>query len=373
MLLTEFRPKSMLVVPQHPAPRARFPVIDMHTHVEAVFRRTPTAGEKLQGTPAQRLDQIVRWMDELNIKRLMNLTGGFGPALQRTMTDIVHKHEGRIVTCTIPDYKKLNDPGYPAWQAEELARAKKVGAVGLKIQKTLGLYLREGGFKENEREPGQKGPLVKIDDPRFFPLWKAAGELKMPVFIHVTDPDAFFTPIDRYNERWEELQRHSEASFYGKDFPTKPELHAARDRVIAAHPDTIFVGLHVATHPENLDDVSAWLTKYPNTLVEISASLNDLGRQPRRARRFFEEFQGRIMFGTDASPNGVMYPQQNLEPEMYRCYFRYLETEDDYFDYSPAEVPPQGFWKAYGIGLPDPILKKVYHNNAAKLMGWDLM
>jgi predicted TIM-barrel fold metal-dependent hydrolase len=289
------------------------------------------------------------------------------------MREIVRKHEGRIVTCTIPDYKKLNDLGYPQWQAEELGRAKKAGAVGLKISKTLGLYLREGGFQKNEREPNQTGPLVKLDDARFFPLWKAAGELKMPVFMHVADPDAFFLPIDRYNERWEELQRHPDASFYGKDFPTKPQIHAARDRVIAAHPQTTFIGLHVATHPENLDHVSNWLNTFPNTMVEIGARLGELGRQPRRARQFFEQFQDRIMFGTDASPNGVQAPQQDLEPEMYRCYFRCLETEDEYFDYSPAGFPPQGFWKIYGIDLPDSILRKVYHDNAAKLMGWELV
>jgi predicted TIM-barrel fold metal-dependent hydrolase len=309
-------------------------------------------------------------MDELNVSRLVNLTGGFGSELQRTMDEIVRRHNGRIVTCTVPDYKRLNEPGYPQWQAKELARAKEAGAVGLKIAKTLGLYLREGGFKENEREPGQTGPLVKIDDPRFFPLWKAAGELKMPVFIHVTDPDAFFLPVDRYNERWEELQRHPEASFYGKDYPAKAELLAARNRVIEANPKTTFVGLHVANHPENLDEVSAWLRKYPNLHVEIGARLGELGRQPRRARKFFEEFQDRIMFGTDASPNGTHYPQQDLKPEMYRCYFRFLETEDEYFDYAPASFPPQGFWKVYGVGLPDSILKKIYQDNAARLMGW---
>lgn len=371
MMLTDYRPRTPLVVPKNPVLRAKFPVIDMHTHVNAVYTRNPIPGEPLQGTPVQRIDQIVSWMDAINMKRMVNLTGGFGPELDRTMKYMVNRHPGRFVTCTIPNYKKLNDPGYPQWQAEELARAKKQGAVGLKISKTLGMYLRESGFRDTEREPQQTGPLVKIDDERFFPLWKAAGELNMPVFIHISDVDGFWRPFDKKNERWEELLRHPEVHYYGTDVPPKEELHAARNRVIKAHPNTHFVLLHVGTHPENLDDVTNVLNAHPNTTVEISASLNDLGRQPKRARRFIEEFQDRVMYGTDASPNGLNAPQQYLEPEMFQCYFRWLETLDEYFDYSPADFPPQGYWKIYGIGLPDDILKKVYHNNAARVMGWE--
>ena len=368
MTLAEFEPKSMLVVEQNPVAAARFPVIDMHTHVSSVFRRTPGPDDALQGTPAERLKQIVRWMAELNLQTLVNLTGGAGEDLERTMDEMVSKHPGRLITCTVPSYDKLNEPDYPQWQADELGRAKEAGAVGLKISKTLGLYLRGGGYRQNEREEGQEGPLVKIDDSRFDPMWEAAGRLGFPVFIHIADPDAFFTPTDRFNERWEELGNHPNWSFYGKDFPPKSELLAARNRVIERHPDTTFVCLHVANHPENLDEVSSWLDTYPNMNVEIGARLGELGRQPRRARRFFEEYRDRIMFGTDASPNGSATPQQDLEPEMFRCYFRFLETLDEYFDYSPAPTPPQGRWKIYGIGLPDEILKKIYHDNAARIL-----
>jgi predicted TIM-barrel fold metal-dependent hydrolase len=210
---------------------------------------------------------------------------------------------------------------------------------------------------------------VKVDDPRFDPMWEAAGKLDMPVFIHTSDPDAFFTPIDRFNERWDELGNHPDWSFYGKDYPAKPELLAQRNRVIERHPKTTFVCLHVANHPENLDEVTAWLKRYANMHVEIGARIGELGRQPRRARQFFEEFQDRIMFGTDATPNGKSMPQQDLTPAMYQCYFRFLETLDEHFDYSPAVIPPQGRWKIYGVGLPEGILKKVYHNNAARLLG----
>ncbi len=371
--LMDFEPQSMLVVEENPVVSARYPVIDMHTHVKGLFGRTPTPGHPLQGSAAERLDQIVRWMDELNLQTLVNLTGGAGDELAETMRDVVNKYPGRIITCTVPSYDKLAESDYPSWQADELGRAKDAGAIGLKISKTLGLYLREGGFRESEREEGQKGALVKIDDPRLDPMWDAAGQLGLPVFIHIADPDAFFTPTDRFNERWEELGNHPRWSFYGGDFPKKAELLAARNRVIERHPGTTFVGLHVGNHSEDLDDVSSCLARYPNFNVEIGARVGELGRQPRRSRRFFEEYPDRIMFGTDASPNGTSTPQQDLEPHMFQAYFRFLETLDEYFDYAPSPTPPQGRWKIYGIGLPDEILKKVYHDNASRILGLETL
>ena len=311
-------------------------------------------------TPPERIAQIVGWMDELNIGTMINLTGGWGENLARAIAELQNKHPGRFRVATEPSYEKIQEPGYASWQAEELKRARAAGACGVKVLKALGLTVRQ---------QLTSGPLVKIDDPRFDPLWEAAGALKMPVFIHTADPDAFFLPIDRFNERWEELARHPEWSFYGKDFPPKAELLAARNRVIARHPKTTFVGLHVANRPENLAEVSSWLDRYPNLNVEIGARLGELGRQPRAARAFFERYQDRILFGTDATPDGAEVPQQDLKPEMFRCYFRFLETLDEYFDYSPAATPPQGRWRIYGIGLPEGILRNVYRENALRLLG----
>jgi predicted TIM-barrel fold metal-dependent hydrolase len=362
LAIEDFQPKSMLVVPEHPTPRARYPVIDVHTHISGVFGRQRAADPSaaVAESAFKQLDQIVSWMDQLNIETLNNLTGGYGETLKRNVSDLQGRYKGRFLNCVVPAYDKLREPNYPTWQADELQRAKEAGAIGLKITKTLGLYLREDG---------KDGPLVKIDDPRLDLMWEAAGKLNLPVFIHTADPDAFFTPTDRFNERWEELRNHPDWSFYGKDYPPKAELLAARNRVIERHAKTTFVGLHVANHPENLDEVSGWLDRYPNLHVEIGARLGELGRQPRRARKFFEDYQDRIMFGTDATPNGKEVPQQDLKPAMFQAYFRFLETLDEYFDYAPSPTPPQGRWKIYGIGLPDQILKKVYHNNAARLLG----
>lgn len=340
----------MLAAEEHLVARARYPVIDAHTHVGRVFRS--------EGGQEQ-LDRIVAWMDELNIQTLVNLTGGYGESLEQTVAGFKAR-PSRFLTCTEPAWDRIREPDYPAWQAAELERAKEAGAVGVKVLKSLGLYLRENG---------EEGPLINVDDPRFDPMWEAAGKLDLPIFIHTADPDAFFTPIDRFNERWEELANHPDWSFYGKDYPLKAELLAARNRVIERHPDTTFVCLHVANHPENLDEISSWLDRYPNMFVEIGARLGELGRQPHRVSKFFNDYQDRILFGTDATPDGSSVPQQDLSLEMYRIYFRFLETMDEYFDYAPSPVPPQGRWKIYGIGLPDEILKKVYHDNAAGILG----
>jgi predicted TIM-barrel fold metal-dependent hydrolase len=298
-------------------------------------------------------------MDGMNMKALINYSS---PAdrLETILKEMAEPHPGRYITCIQPSYKDVGDPDYPARQAEEIRNGYAKGARGLKISKGLGLGVRENG---------EAGPLIKVDDPRLDPMWEEAGKLKMPVFIHVSDPDAFFIPVDRFNERWDELGNHPNWSFYGDPYPPKQEILAARNRVIERHPNTHFVGLHVANRSENLDEVSGWLDKYQNFHCEIGARIGELGRQPRRSRRFFEEYQDRIMFGTDASPNSPNVPQQILTPEMYHCYFRFLETLDEYFDYSPSPVGPQGRWKIYGVGLPDGILKKVYPNNAARLLG----
>ena len=210
-----------------------------------------------------------------------------------------------------------------------------------------------------------------MDDRRFDPMWEACAAHGLPVYIHVSDPEAFFLPIDCTNERWDELGHHPDWSFHGKDFPSHPELMAARDRVFARHPKTLFVGLHVGHDAENLAFVSESLDRFPNLTVELGARIGELGRQPRTSRKFFENYQDRIFFGTDAMPppEGESTPQQVFKDELYEIYYRFLETEDEYFDYAPAPVPPQGRWRIYGIGLPDAILKKVYHENAERLLG----
>jgi len=357
--LNEYEPKSMLKVAESKVPRARFPVIDVHTHLSfsSSLESTLSGKEEQASFPGKR-EEILPVMDRRNIRLMVNLTGGSGKTLDQVL-QYFKPYPDRILSFTEPAWGKAADPGYPKFQAEELGRARKAGARGLKVLKTLGLYLREQIVK---------GPLVKVDDKRFDPMWEAAGALKMPVAIHTSDPEAFFLPIDRFNERWEELHAHPDWSFYGKDFPSNRELMEARNRVVARHPRTQFIVLHVGDS-EDLAWVSEWLDRYPNMHVDTAARIGELGRQPRTARKFFDKYQDRIMFGTDAIPHGDEYPQQVFGDALYQIYYRFLETEDEYFDYSPAHIPPQGRWRIYGLGLPETILRKVYNQNAARLLG----
>jgi predicted TIM-barrel fold metal-dependent hydrolase len=352
--LTEFEPASMLHVAETTVPRARFPVIDFHTHVS----------RRRAGRPSVPPEELVKTMDVVNLRTMVNLTGGFGEDLSTTIAAFDRAFPRRFVSMTEPAWARAAEPGYPPWQADEIAKAKAAGAVGVKVLKTLGLYLRDGG---------PSGKLVTVDDPRFDPMWEACGTLGMPVAIHVGDPEAFFLPIDRFNERFEELSAHPDWSFHGKDFPTFKQILEARDRVFAKHPKTTFVGLHVGHWAENLQAVGATLDRFRNVHVEIGARIGELGRQPRTAQKFFDRYQDRILFGTDAIPLGVETPQQVFGEQLYRIYYRFLETEDEYFDYAPAKLPPQGRWKIYGLGLRDQILRKVYNGNAQRVLGRQLI
>lgn len=350
LALKDFEPKSMLHVPETKVERARFPVIDFHTHLSEVDQKV-----QHHTTPAEALAV----MNRKNVRMMVNLTGGFGSLLEETLNHWYKPYPDRFLVFTEPWFQKITDPNYPKFQADQIELASRAGAKGLKVLKTLGLYLREHVTS---------GKLIKVDDRRFDLMWEAAGARRMPVAIHTSDPEAFFLPIDRFNERFEELNAHPDWSFHGKDFPSDRELQEARNRVLQRHPRTIFVGLHVA-NAENLGYVSELLDRYSNFYVEIGARIGELGRQPRTTRKFFDKYQDRILFGTDAVPGGTETPQQIFVDALYDIYYRFLETEDEYFDYAPSRVPPQGRWRIYGLGLPESILRKVYYLNAARLLG----
>jgi predicted TIM-barrel fold metal-dependent hydrolase len=349
----------MLHVKESRVERPRFPVIDVHTHLGFVAKSQdgiPVGEEMSYIWPPERLLEV---MDRKNLRILVNLTGGVGKGLEESVRRYDKAYPGRFLTFVEPRYDMAKEPGYPKSQADQIQSAHESGAKGLKILKILGLFLRENITS---------GPLVKVDDKRFDPMWEAAAALEMPVSIHVSDPEAFFLPIDRFNERFEELNNHPDWSFYGRDFPSNQEVLEARNRVFERHPKTQFIVLHVGNDAENLGYVSECMDRFPNMYVELGARIGELGRQPRNARKFFDKYQDRIMFGTDAVPDGYETPQQIFGDQLYEIYYRFLETEDEYFDYAPAPVPPQGRWRIYGLGLPEQILRKVYYENAARLL-----
>src|SRR4030095_10016499 len=243
--LSQYEPKSMLQVHESHVPRAKVPVLDFHTHIPLSTKSEKgvelSPDRQYLGTP----QELLAVMDRKNLKTMVNLTGGYEKGLVEAVTKYDRAYPGRFLTFTEPSYSRFKESDYPKLQGQAIEQAHRDGARGLKILKTLGLYLRENITS---------GPLVKIDDPRFDPMWDACGQLNMPVAIHISDPVAFFTPTDRCNERYEELNNHPDWSFYGGDFPSNAELIEARNRVFARHPKTQFVTLHCGNFSENLQN-----------------------------------------------------------------------------------------------------------------------
>ncbi|HMU33460.1 MAG TPA: amidohydrolase family protein [Pyrinomonadaceae bacterium] len=326
--LSDFAPKHGLRVPVHEVPRSKFPSIDYHNHLDA-----------------QDPSEVLRIMDACNIESLVNITMRTGEEafeMHRKFKDV---SPARFDTIAWFDWSDLHEAGF--WQrcVERLERFTDAGFRGIKLWKDLGLILKDAG-----------GEMLRVDDERLAPFFERAGELGMPVMFHTADPDAFFLPIDRFNERYEELAAHPDWGFYGSYF-SKDELLAQRDRIFARHPRTTFVCAHLAERSEDLAYVANLLDENPNLFVDIGARTAELGRQPFTAREFFLNHADRILFGTDLVP----------EVEMYRLHFRFLETRDEYFDY-PSHASRQGRWQIYGIDLPDDVLKKIYSENALRLL-----
>jgi len=343
--LRTFDPKPALKVAKTDLKQAKFKVIDVHGH----FRF------KLRGD-RKKLDDYISAMNDNNIAVSVSLDARLGQ--EEDHLKFLKEHEKRLGVFAHIDFQgagakgdpkswACNQVGFVRTTVEQLKAAKEKGIIGLKFFKHFGL-----------RYKNADGSLVKIDDPRFDPIWKTCGELGLPVIIHTADPIAFFQPIDEKNERWEELSRHPSWSFYGDEFPSREELLAARNRVIERHPKTTFIGAHFANNSEDLATVGKWLDKYPNLVIEFASRINELGRQPYTARKFFMKYQDRILFGTDGP-----WPALRLS-----YYWRFLETYDENFPYSEKSPPPQGLWRIHGIGLPDEVLKKIYHENAMRVI-----
>jgi predicted TIM-barrel fold metal-dependent hydrolase len=345
LLLENFRPQPTLQVPQTTVTKARFPVIDVHTHFRLKLRST------------EQLDDFVKIMDRNNIAICVSLDGHLGDELSEHI-QFLNKYPGRFAVLANIDWRgpgKADDPAtwdchradFARRTAEQLKDAKKRGAVGLKIFKDFGLEIKN-----------PDGSLVRVDDPRWEDIWTECGKLGLPILIHTADPVAFFQPIDETNERWEELHRHPDWSFHRPGYPTHRELVEQLMHVVAKHPKTTFIAAHMANCAEDLPALSKWLDQYPNLCLDFASRINELGRQPYTARKFLIRHQDRVLFGTDGP-----WPETRI-----RLYWRFLETLDENFPYSEKDFPPQGLWNIYGVGLPDDVLQKIYFGNALKLL-----
>ncbi|MFO0868771.1 MAG: amidohydrolase family protein [Pirellulales bacterium] len=347
LLLRLFRPRPTLRVPRTEITQARFPVVDVHTHFRVRTRQS-----------AEARDAYVALMDRQGIAICASLDGGWGDHFAEHAEHLWSRHRDRFVIFANIDWRGAGREDDPAsWDchrpefarlaAERLAEAQRLGASGLKLFKDFGLTYRN-----------PDGSWIRVDDPRWDPIWEACGKLGLPVLMHTADPAAFFAPIDETNERWEELHRRPEWSFHDGKFPRREELLAARQRVIARHPRTQFIAAHLGNDGEDLETLGRWLDELPNLHVELASRISELGRQPYSARRFLLRYADRVLFGTDGP-----WPEARVQ-----IYWRFLETQDENFPYSEKEFPPQGLWNIHGVHLPDEVLRKIYQENAARLV-----
>ena len=347
MTLSDFQPKSQLIVPQTRLTHAKFPVVDVHTHFRIRLRHDEAA-----------LKSFLEVMDRNQIALCCSLDGTLGSGLEEHQRYLWETYRHRFLIFANIDFQgnappdrfdlwACNQPDFAHRTTIELRRAKELGVSGLKVFKQLGL-----GYRNAD------GSWLSIDDERLDPIWKTCGELGLPVLMHTADPSAFFEPIDFNNERYEELSRHPDWAFPADRFPSRRSLHEARNRIIQRHPQTTFIAAHLGNDGENLSQTSQWLDELPNLYVEFASRISELGRQPRQARRFLEKYSDRILFGTDGP-----WPEERL-----RLYWRFLETEDEYFPYSEKPIPPQGLWNISGVGLDDSTLRKIYYENAVRIV-----
>lgn len=339
MLLTEYMPKSELVVERETITKPKFPVIDAHMHFGPL-----TNGPDFESKYDAKT--VVETLKAHLIEKVVNLEVVWGSELDRVLRKIEPYHDF-IITFGSVDVSKLDEPDFASYVKKTLSESKAKGIRGLKMWKNISLGMTDAN-----------GRHVPIDDQRLNPVWETAAELDLPVLIHIADPIAFFRPIDQFNERYENLMRHPDWSFCAPEFYSFEELMEQQENLIANNPDTTFVVAHGGSYSENLGQVAKWLDQYPNMHIDIAARLAEFGRQPYTSRKFFTKYQDRILFGTDFGPS--YYDRTH--------YYEFLETWNEYFDYSAAQVPGQGRWKIYGIGLEDEILEKVYRLNALRIL-----
>jgi predicted TIM-barrel fold metal-dependent hydrolase len=325
----EYNPTSTLVVPEHKVTKAKFPFIDVHNHQFNM--------------PSMELGTLAKEMDKLNMAVMINLSGQSGNSIVRSVKNIKDNFPKRFIVFANVDFNRVGEPDWGEKAARQLEEDVRNGASGLKIYKSLGMSSKD-----------INGNRIAVDDPRLDPVWKKAGELKIPVLIHTADPKPFWDPMNEKNERWLELATHERRKRSDTDPAPWQQLMDEQHRLFKKHPTTIFINAHFGWYPNDLGKLGELMDEIPNMYVEFGAVIAELGRQPKTAKKFFEKYQDRILFGKDS-----------WVPEEYATYFRVLETEDEYFPYHKKY---HAFWAMYGMGLPDAILKKVYYKNALRII-----
>jgi len=327
----DYDPPSTLVVEEHHVPKAKFPFVDIHNHQF--------------GMPSMDLGNLIREMDKMNMAVMTNLSGrgrGSTEHLDNSLKNVKENYPRRFLVFTNVDFNGIDDTDWTTRTVRQLEEDVKKGASGLKIYKSLGMFSKDS-----------KGNRIQIDDPRIDAVWAKCGELGIPVLIHAADPKQFWQPIDNQNERWLELKTHP-GRRHDNDPVSWETIIAEQHNIFRKHQKTNFINAHMGWYASDLKKLGELMDQFPNMYTEIGAIIAELGRQPRAAKAFMIKYQDRVLFGKDS-----------WVPEEYETYFRVLETEDEYFPYHKRY---HAFWRMYGLGLPDDVLKKLYYKNAIKLI-----
>jgi len=333
-LLEDYDPRPALVTKITDVPEPKFPAIDIHCHWGN--EQDPAA--------------LLSAMDAQGVTAAINLSGGSGAQLDRLLKRFTGKAPDRLLIFCNIDFSQIDRPDFVEKTIAFLRDAKQQGARGLKIFKSLGLTVKD-----------VNGNRIAVDDKRLGPIFDACGRLGLPVLIHSGDPPPFFEPVDRFNERWLQLTRHPDWSFASEGFPKFAQVMDEHFNAIRDHPQTVFISAHMANLGDDLVKLGQRLDELPNVYVDISGRVEELGRQPFAARKFFVRYQDRILFGTDRYPGRRDQPRNAI-------YYRFLETDDEYFKPYDHPFAPSGDWRIYGLALPDDVLAKVYNGNATRAL-----
>ncbi len=329
--IEEYEPRKRLVVPENPLTSARFPFVDIHGHQRAA------------SMTSQDVESLVKEMDDLNMAVMVNLSGGSGDVLVAGLDKMTSGHPGRFIFFANVDFRGVGEESWGKDAASQLEEDVRAGAAGLKIFKTLGLSALD-----------TDGNRIAVDDPRLAPVWDKAGELGIPVLIHSADPAEFWQPFDRFNERWLELKLRPQRRQFPDAEVSFEEILEEQHNVFRHHPNTNFISAHLGWLGHDLDRLGEILDALPNMYVGLGAVIYELGRQPRFAAKWLTSYKDRVLMGKDS-----------YNKEEFYTYFRVFETDDDYFDYYRDY---HAFWKMYGLSLSDDVLKKIYYQNALKLV-----
>ena len=329
--LNDFRPVSRLRVREHIMLQSKFPVIDAHNHLKHV-----------KDVPA-----LVADMARFNIERMVDLDGETDGTDAKQLARLTDAYPDKFAVFIQIDASRVDEPDFAAYVSNRVADMAARGARGIKFHKSLGLHVKDS-----------KNVVIKPDDARLKPIWEAAARLKLPVTIHIADPVAFFDTIDHTNERYVELSEHPDWAFTDPKFYRYEELLTAQENMLRSNPETTFIVAHIGSAAEDLQLAGAMLDKYPNMFVDTAERIAELGRQPYSAREFLLKYQDRVLYGTDLIPKA-----HNITAN-----YRFFETFDEYFPYNDWDEHHQGGWNIYGVGLPDDVLRKIYHDNAMRLI-----